>query len=102
MVKHIVLYTLKEGVDKTEAVKLIASVLEPLVGKIPGLLHLEIRQAFNGMDYALYSEFESREALALSNGVSCLSVTIASRAALEARRQTPISSNARGESEEPI
>ena len=59
MVKHIVLYTLKEGVDKAEAVKLIASVLEPLVGKIPGLLHLEIRQAFNGMDYALYSEFEN-------------------------------------------
>ena len=41
MVKHIVLYTLKESVDKTEAVKLIASVLEPLVGKIPGLLHLD-------------------------------------------------------------
>ena len=63
MVKHIVLYTLKEGVDKADAVKLIGSVLEPLVGKIPGLLHLEIRAAFNGMDYALYSEFESREAL---------------------------------------
>ena len=64
MVKHIVLYTLKDGIDKDEAVNLIASVLEPLVGKIPGLLHLEIRRAFNGMDYALYSEFESREALA--------------------------------------
>ena len=63
MVKHIVLYTLKEEVDKAEAVKIIASGLEPLVGKIPGLLHMEIRQAFNGMDYALYSEFESREAL---------------------------------------
>ena len=63
MVKHIVLYTLKEGVNKEEAVKLIASVLEPLVGKIPGLMHLEVRRAFNGMDYALYSEFESREAL---------------------------------------
>ena len=63
MVKHIVLYNFKEGVDKQEAVKIIASVLEPLVGKIPGLLHLEIRQAFQGMDYALYSEFESREAL---------------------------------------
>ena len=63
MVKHIVLYTLKEGVDKQEAVKLIASVLEPLVGKIPGLLHMEIRQAFQGMDYALYSEFESAQAL---------------------------------------
>ncbi len=60
MVKHIVLYTLKEGVNKAEAVEIIRSVLEPLVGKIPGLLHMEIRQAFNGMDYALYSEFESR------------------------------------------
>ena len=63
MVKHIVLYTFKEDVDKEAAVKLIASVLEPLVGKIPGLMHLEIRRAFNGMDYALYSEFESRAAL---------------------------------------
>lgn len=63
MVKHIVLYAFKEGVEKGESVKLIASVLEPLVGKIPGLLHLEIRQAFNGMDYALYSEFESQDAL---------------------------------------
>ena len=63
MIKHIVLYTLKEDVNKDEAVGIIASVLEPLVGKIPGLLHLEIRRAFNGMDYALYSEFESREAL---------------------------------------
>ena len=63
MVKHIVMYTLKEGVEKEPAIKIIASVLEPLVGQIPGLLHMEIRQAFRGMDYALYSEFESREAL---------------------------------------
>ena len=63
MVKHIVLYTFKENVNKDEAVGIIASVLEPLVGKIPGLLHMEIRRAFNGMDYALYSEFESREDL---------------------------------------
>ena len=63
MVKHIVVYKLKEGVDKEEAVKIIASVLEPLVGKIPGLTHMEIRRCFNGSDYALYSEFESREAL---------------------------------------
>ena len=62
MVKHIVLYTFKEGVDKDEAVKTVAAVLEPLVGKIPGLLHLEIRRAFSGMDYALYSEFENLEA----------------------------------------
>lgn len=65
MVKHIVLYTLKEGVDKPQAVEIIRSVLEPLVGVIPGLTHMEIRPAYQGgMDYALYSEFESREALA--------------------------------------
>lgn len=63
MVKHIVLYTIKEEYDKDAAVKHIASVLEPLVGQIPGLLHLEIRRCYQGMDYALYSEFESAEAV---------------------------------------
>lgn len=64
MVKHIVLYTFKEGVDKSRAVSIIKEQLEPLVGVIPGLMHMEIRAAYQGgMDYALYSEFESREAL---------------------------------------
>ena len=63
MVRHIVLYTFKEGVEKEEAIRIIDGALTPLVGKIPGLKHLEVRLAFNGMDYALYSEFESREAL---------------------------------------
>ena len=44
MVRHIVVYTLKEGVDQDEAVKLIASKLEPLVGRIPGLKHMEVRR----------------------------------------------------------
>ena len=61
MVRHIVLYTLKEGVDKDAAVALIASKLEPLVGQIPGLLKMEVRRCFAGMDYALYSEFEKPE-----------------------------------------
>ena len=61
MVKHIVVYTFKEGVDKAQAVKTVASVLEPLVGKIPGLLKMEVRRCFAGMDYALYSEFDTSE-----------------------------------------
>ena len=63
MVKHLVLYNLKPEYEKDSTVKFIASTLEPLVGQIPGLLHLEVRRTFQGMDYALYSEFESREAL---------------------------------------
>ena len=64
MVKHIVMYTLKEGVDKSAAVEKIAGLLEPLVGQIEGLQWMEINETFQGgMDYVLYSEFESREAL---------------------------------------
>ena len=64
MIKHIVVYTLKEGVNKPEAIEIVRSQLEPLVGVIPGLTHMEIRQAYQGgMDYALYSHFESKEAL---------------------------------------
>ena len=64
MVKHIVVYTLKEGVNKPEAIEIVRSQLERLVGVIPGLSHMEIRATFQGgMDYALYSEFESKEAL---------------------------------------
>ena len=63
MVKHIVVYTLKEGVDKDAAVTLIASKLEPLVGQIPGLRHMEVRRCYAGMDYALYSEFDSAQAV---------------------------------------
>ena len=64
MVKHIVLYNFKEGVDKQEAVKIIASVLEPLAGKIDGLNHVEVRKTFAGADFALYCEVESKEAMA--------------------------------------
>ena len=64
MVKHIVVYTLKEEFDKDEAVALIASKLEPLVGQIPGLMKMEVRRCFAGMDYALYSEFEKAEDVA--------------------------------------
>ena len=64
MVKHIVMYTLNEGVDKSAAVEKIAGLLEPLVGQIEGLQWMEINETFQGgMDYVLYSEFESREAL---------------------------------------
>ena len=61
MVRHIVLYTLKAGVDKDPAVRMIASHLEPLVGRIPGLLKMEVKRCFAGCDYALYSEFERPE-----------------------------------------
>lgn len=64
MVKHIVLFNVKEGEDKSAVAKIAASVLEPLVGQIDGLKHVEVRETYAGMDFALYCELESREAMA--------------------------------------
>ena len=63
MVKHIVLFNVKEGENKSEVAKIAASVLEPLAGKIEGLNHVEVRETYAGMDFALYCELESREAM---------------------------------------
>lgn len=63
MVKHIVLFNVKEGEDKDAVAKTAASVLEPLVGKIEGLNYVEVRRTFAGADFALYCELESKEAM---------------------------------------
>lgn len=65
MVKHIVLFNVKEGEDKDQVTALAASVLEPLAGQIPGLIHAEVERCFAGSDFALYTELEDREALAV-------------------------------------
>ena len=64
MVKHIVLFNVKEGEDTDRVAQIAASVLEPLAGKIDGLTHVEVRRTFAGADIALYCELESREAMA--------------------------------------
>ena len=65
MVKHIVLFNVKEGEDKDAVAAIAAEHLHPLVGKIPGLIHLEVRRCFAGCDFALYSELEDKDALAV-------------------------------------
>ena len=64
MVKHIVLFNVKEGEDAAEVAKIAESVLVPLVGKIEGLNHVEVKKTYAGMDIALYCELESKEAMA--------------------------------------
>lgn len=64
MVKHIVLFKVKEGENVAEVVKLAQSALLPLVGQIEGLKFAEVYQTFSGMDIALYCELESKEAMA--------------------------------------
>ena len=63
MVKHIVLFNVKEGEDKARVAQIAASKLEPLAGKIAGLTHVEVRATYAGADFALYCELESKEAM---------------------------------------
>ena len=64
MVKHIVLFQVKEGEDASQVTKLAQDALLPLVGRIEGLNYVEVKQTYAGMDIALYCELESREAMA--------------------------------------
>ena len=63
MVKHIVLFKVKEGEDAAQVVKIAEAALLPLVGQIEGLNHVEVRRSYAGADIALYCELESREAM---------------------------------------
>ncbi len=68
MVKHMIIWKLKEGLENPESKKQeIKEALEGLVGKIDGLLEMKIH--INGMDSStgdlfMDSTFESAEALA--------------------------------------
>ena len=68
MVKHIVLYTFKEGVNKEEAISVIRDSLYPLVGKIPGLHSLIVQTeglSSSSADMMLDSTLEDEAALAV-------------------------------------
>lgn len=66
MVRHIVLWRLKSPADADFAS--IRGALEAQVGRIPGLLRVEVGRTFNtgqrATDFALLCDFENREALA--------------------------------------
>ena len=64
MVKHIVLFQVKEGENVAEVAKIAEAALMPLVDKIEGLNYVEVKQTYAGMDIALYCELESKEAMA--------------------------------------
>lgn len=69
MVKHIILWQLKDELSDAEKVSVklgIKDSLESLLGKIPGLLEIKVETdglASSNADVMLYSVFESEEAL---------------------------------------
>lgn len=70
MIKHIVMWNVRgdDAATRARHVALVKSEFESLRGRVPGLLHLEVGVDESRIDYAcdvvLYTEFDSREALA--------------------------------------
>ena len=56
MVKHIIFFTLKADADQAAVIAAAENALMPLVGRIPGLMKMEVRKTFCGPDFVLYSE----------------------------------------------
>jgi hypothetical protein len=69
MIKHIVMWNLKGDTraEKARSASQLKAAFEGLLGKIPGLLHVEVGVDLSEVDYAcdvvLYSEFDSLESL---------------------------------------
>lgn len=64
MIRHIVMYKLRNDCDKATAIAEIRNALERLVGIVPGLVTMKIRPTLGGSyDYVLYSEFDNKSAL---------------------------------------
>ena len=66
MVKHIILWKLKEEYNNDEVKRGIKEGLEGLAGVIPGLIEISVQVeslSSSNVDVMLYSVFESEEAL---------------------------------------
>ncbi len=65
MIKHIVFWKIRDNEDKQSNMEHIRKILTDLVGIVPGLISAEVGFNYNpaGFDIALYSVFESKEAL---------------------------------------
>uniref|UniRef100_A0A7C3W974 Dabb family protein n=1 Tax=Fundidesulfovibrio putealis TaxID=270496 RepID=A0A7C3W974_9BACT len=72
MIKHIVMWTLKdqaEGKTKAENLETMKALLEELPAKVPGVIDLEVAtsgifESVPATDIVLYTTFASKEALA--------------------------------------
>ncbi len=65
MVKHIVFWNVRDDENKQKNMETMREKLTSLKGIVPGLISAEVGFNYNpkGYDVALYSEFESKEAL---------------------------------------
>ena len=75
MVKHIVLWKLKDDPDKQQNIDLMIEMLKALVGQVEGLVSIEMGYDFNpasDYDVALYATLKTPAALRHSSTISTM------------------------------
>ncbi len=63
MVKHVVLWNLKEENKSEQTLLKMKQILNDLVGVVPGLISVQVGFGFKGADIILISEHEDKAAL---------------------------------------
>ena len=67
MIKHVVMWNIKEGLNRDDVRQTIKSRLESLVESVPALLSAEVGMNYNpspaGRDICLYTVFKTKEDL---------------------------------------
>ncbi len=63
MVKHVVMWKLKEDKKNEENLTQLKNIIEALFGKIPGLLSIEVGIGYSGFDAVLISTHTDKKAL---------------------------------------
>lgn len=63
MVQHIVMWKLKEGMDKEKTLEQMKRIFEGFKNEVEGLLSLELFSGFDGADIILISKHIDKDAL---------------------------------------
>lgn len=63
MVKHMVLWRLKDSTNKDEVLAKMHSIFHAFRDEVPGMNSLEVYKSFDGADICLISEHVDRDAL---------------------------------------
>ncbi len=63
MVKHVVMWTFQEGVDKNATFAELKADFDTWTGSVPGMLSFSVNQGFAGWDVCLISTHQDKAAL---------------------------------------
>lgn len=84
MVRHIVLWTFKEGVDKDATFAELEKLFAGFTAGVPGLISFKLHRGYQGYDVCLMSEHQDKAAL---EAYQSFPAHVAAKAVVKATRE---------------